>query len=241
MDKKSLIERIALLKTYFEKGFIPKVENHEANPSLDKGSRENYLYFTLPVALNFQRNSPALWQSAYKTWEDIDTNYLFYPEKVTQFSIEKVKTDLKKHKIALQENKHTHIWYTLCQSFHKNFENDPRNFIKLNESCVEQVINYLRDNSKSFPYLSWPKLSHYWLFILSHYTDIQLQNAHMLSIIPDTHIQQASLKLWVTDLEDTPEVVSQKWFELLKWTDLSTTELHSILWNWSRNNFDPQL
>lgn len=35
----------------------------DENPALDKSSKENYLYFTLPMALNDQRNSYMLWNA----------------------------------------------------------------------------------------------------------------------------------------------------------------------------------
>ena len=38
----------------------------DANPSLPKHSTENYLYFTLPMALNYQRNSYTLWEALMK-------------------------------------------------------------------------------------------------------------------------------------------------------------------------------
>lgn len=34
----------------------------DENPALDKSTKENYLYFTLPMALNYQRNSYMLWE-----------------------------------------------------------------------------------------------------------------------------------------------------------------------------------
>ena len=74
-----------------------------------------------------------MWQSALKTREDSETNYLFSPERVVESPIEKVRADLKKHKLGLQENKHTQIRYTLCQSLHTNFESDPRNLLKSKE------------------------------------------------------------------------------------------------------------
>lgn len=35
--------------------------SEDANPHLEKSSLENYLYVTLPIALNYQRNSYTLW------------------------------------------------------------------------------------------------------------------------------------------------------------------------------------
>ena len=37
-----------------------------------------------------------MWRSALATYEDPQTNYLFFPEKVTQVHIEKVKLGIEK-------------------------------------------------------------------------------------------------------------------------------------------------
>lgn len=127
----------------------------------------------------------------------------------------------------------------LCKTFHENRENDPRNLIHTKKSCVIQIRNELTENKKLYPYLNGSKMCDYWMFIMSHYTDIQLQNKHKLSIIPDTHIQQASIVLGITTSTDSPEQVKEKWFALLNGTGINPVDLHSMLWNWSRNNFLP--
>src|SRR3990167_5178176 len=119
MSKEATLEKVLKLRKIFQTGLIPIVENHEAHPEeLDKGSRERYLYFSLVPALNFQRNSPNLWKSAFQTWEDKNTNYVFFPEKVVTKNYQEFKKDLTKYKLALQPNKHSHIWFTICKSLH---------------------------------------------------------------------------------------------------------------------------
>lgn len=236
-----IISNVRKVIEFWNEGKIPKLHIHEVHPDLPTNSRERYLYFTLAPALNFQRQSPALWMAALKTWEDAETNYLFFPEKVVKTDLEKVRTDLRKHKLSLQPNKHTDIWIKLCKSFNQFWQDDPRVLIKDSHSCVTRIINYLQENKKDYPYLNGSKMSNYWLYILDYYTDIKLQNRHKLSIIPDTHIQQCSIYLGVSTLNDSPEEVARKWFELLKGTDISPVELHPIFWNWSRNNFEPKV
>src|SRR6185369_17139474 len=121
------LERVKKLKEYFDDGKIPRLHQHEVNPGLPKGDRLNYLYFTLPVSINFQRNSPAMWQSALKTFQDPETNYLFYPEKVVETGYSKVQSDLIKYKLGLQKNKHTDIWFAISKVFHEDYNDDPRN------------------------------------------------------------------------------------------------------------------
>ncbi len=43
-----------------------EVMPEDANPGLERKSLENYLYFTLPMALNYQRNSYTLWENTLK-------------------------------------------------------------------------------------------------------------------------------------------------------------------------------
>ena len=111
MNKK--LKQIKKLYIFFQKGKIPVLVQHEVNPSLDLNSRENYLYFTLPPCINFQRNSPAMWKSALLTWQDSKTRYLFFPEEVVKQRRSKIQKDLLKYKLALQKNKHTDIWITI--------------------------------------------------------------------------------------------------------------------------------
>ena len=183
-----IFDKVLRLLEYRKQDLIPKEHQHEVHPQLELWSRENYLYFTLPVALNFQRSSMSMWKSALMTWKNPETNYLFFPEKVINFSFEKIQWDLLKHKLSLQKNKHTNIWMTLCRTFNEKRESDPRKLIKDNKSCVVQIRNELTANKKSYPYLNGSKMCDYWMFIMDKYTDIKLQNKHKLSIIPDTHI-----------------------------------------------------
>ncbi len=237
-----ILEKVIRLKQYFDDEVMVKTHLHEVHPDLPKADRINYIYFTLPVAINYQRNSPAMWQSALKTYNDPKTKYLFYPGKVIQQSLSRVQTDLLKHKLALQKNKHTQIWIKLCETLHFDFNNDPRQIIKMGNNDVLQIREIVQTKKKSiFPYLSGAKMTNYWLYILNLYTDVKLKNIQMISIIPDTHVMQSSIKLGLTTEDDSREDVAQKWFELLKETGLKPIDMHPVLWNWSRNNFEPEV
>lgn len=240
MNRTNILNKVKELHTLYQQGKIPRLAEHEVFPELDISSRENYLYFTMSVCLNFQRNSPALWKAALATWNDPATNYVFFPELVVTYSSEKVQSDLLKHKLAIQTNKHPHIWIAISKTLHELYQNDPREFIEANDSSVTKIIHSLQGQDKrNFPYLSGPKLSNYWLYILTQFTDIKLKDAHMISIIPDTHVQQASFELGLTEPDAAPDKVSLVWKELLLGSDLTPADLHPVLWNWSRNNFQP--
>ncbi len=242
MNRNQILPKVIKLYNLFEAGQIPTLSQHEVHPNLDKSSRENYLYFTFSPCLNFQRSSPALWQSALNTWQDFQTNYLFFPEEVVKKPREQIQKDLIKHKLALQQNKHTDIWLAISNAFHIFYKNDPRELFKLEDWDVLKIRQVIQiDKNKNFPYLSGPKMANYWLYIISHYTDAKFKNMHEISIIPDTHVIQSTVKLGITKSISSPELVAKAWKELLEGSGLTPVEMHPVLWNWSRNNFVPRV
>jgi hypothetical protein len=235
-----LLDKVKRVLAYYEQGEIPTLTQHEVNPGFPHGSRENYLYFTLPVCINFQRSSPAMWASALATWQDEKTRYVFYPEKLAGMPIEQIRADLVKHKLALQPNKHVLIWTTIAKTLFDYYDSDPRTIITEAASDAGMLIALLQvTHRKRFPYLSGPKLSNYWPYILSHYTDVQFTNAQEISIIPDTHVIQSSVHLGVVPEGATPLQVEAAWKQLLAGSGINPSRVHPALWNWSRNKFQP--
>ena len=71
MSKKQILEQVEKLIIMYNNGELGgEVMPEDANPHFEKSSLENYLYFTLPMALNYQRNSYTLWESALETYSD---------------------------------------------------------------------------------------------------------------------------------------------------------------------------
>lgn len=81
----------------------------DSNPHFAKSSKANYHYFTLPMALNYQRNSYKLWESAVATFNDEDSRFVLDVDEVLNHSEDEVRAALTKYKIALQQNKQTEI------------------------------------------------------------------------------------------------------------------------------------
>jgi len=239
-NKKQILKKVKKLYKLFEEGSVPTLEEHEVNPNYPKNSRENYIYFTLPVCLNFQRSSPAMWKSALKTHDDPTTKYLFEPSHVVNTPLEKLKKDLRKHNLSLQENKHTDIWLKISTTLAKHYNSDPRELIKEGTHDVLKILKIItKDKRELFPYLRGPKLSNYWLFILNWFTDAKLKSLSELSIIPDTHIIKSSIHLGLVSNEAKPLEVNAAWKDLLENEALSPVDMHPVLWNWSRNGFQP--
>jgi len=219
--------------------FMPE----DSNPNLDKSSLDNYLYFTLPMALNYQRNSYKLWESAKQTFEDKETNFVFNIDKVLSSEIDKVKSALTKYKVALQPNKQIEIWIKLCQTFKEKFNNDIRLLFKYCDYDVNKIRNYIQvENKKDFPYLSGNKICNYWLYVLYQYTDLKFINRENLSVAPDTHVIQASNKLGIITNEEIEKsniqsIVAERFENILEGTKYCPIDIHTPLWLWSRNGF----
>ena len=244
MDKNIILEKVQkiihLWKQHLLGGdFMPE----DANPNLEKESNENLLYFTLPMTLNYQRNSYKLWESSLKTFYDQETHFVFNPKMVTSSSFESVQRALVKYGVALQPNKQTEIWITLCKSICKLFDG---NLVTLFESLNYDVFllkEYItKSHKKEFPYLSGNKIFNYWLYVLSNYCNIPLKNKNLLNVAPDTHIIQASVKLGVISeaelsLSNVQLLVSSRWNDILQDTEFLPIDIHTPLWLWSRNGY----
>ncbi len=214
----------------------------DSNPGFDKNSRENLIYFTLPMALNYQRNSYNLWESALLTWEDKECRDIFAPEEVVNMSIKELQQKLTKYKLALQQNKQPLIWQKLCQTFYSNYKSDVRILFNECNNDIIKIKEHILKNKKDFPYLSGTKILNYWLYVITQYSNTKLKNSHAITVAPDTHVIQASLKLGVINKDEMlksniREVVAQRWADILKDTDIQPIDIHTPFWLWSRNGF----
>ena len=226
-DKKDILEKVDKLVCMYKKGLLGgEIMPEDENPNLDRNSLENYNYFTLPMALNYQRNSYKLWEGANKTWKDEETRFVFNTRKVENSDFEKVKEALVKYRVALQPNKQVEIWVKLCKTFNELFNGDIRKIFEINNNDVEKIRKYIQqDNKAKFPYLSGNKICNYWLYVLYQYTDIRFNNIEKLTVAPDTHVVKASYKLGLINEEELNSnnvqlIVIDRWNEILKDTRL---------------------
>lgn len=244
MCRIELMEKVEKLIAMYENGDLGgEVMPEDANPKLEKSSPENYLYFTLPMALNYQRNSYALWESALKTYEDVETGFVFVPELCLERSFDEVQSALIKYKVALQKQKQTEIWLKLCETFLKEFDGDIRKLFDEKGNDVDRIRHFIQiERKKGFPYLSGTKICNYWLYVICQYTDRRYCNVGNLSVAPDTHVCKATHRLGlITDEEylsgNVQSIVIEAWNSLLKNTKYKPIDIHTPLWLWSRGGF----
>ena len=243
-NREEILQEIDVLYEMWKKGKLGgEVMPEDANPHLDKSSEENYLYFTLPMALNYQRNSYKLWESALKTYNDEETKFVFSPKICIEKSFKEVQYALTKYKVALQKQKQTEIWLSLCKTFVELYDGDIRKLFDLLDNNVDRIRNFIqKENKKKFPYLSGTKICNYWLYVIYQYTDRKYKDIEHLTVAPDTHVVQATHKLGIINDEelnrnDVQLIVVNRWNELFKETKYKPIDIHTPLWLWSRNGF----
>lgn len=218
----------------------------DENPYLDKSSKENYMYFTLPMALNYQRNSYVLWECANRMYADEAARVVFDSKSACCMSEEELRNYLVKYKVALQPNKQPIIWKTLCETIENTLDGDLRNLFIRNDFSVKKVKEYIQSHKKEFPYLGGNKICNYWLYVLEQYTDITFTDRENITVAPDTHVIQASIRLGVISTEEAEssnvqEFLASRWAELLKGTELVPIDVHTPMWLWSRGKFELEI
>lgn len=218
----------------------------DENPGLDKKSKENYLYFTLPMALNYQRNSYTLWECANKTYHDVETSDVYDINAVVNMDEQQLREKLLKYKVALQPNKQQIIWKTLCETIENDFVGDIRKLFCDNDYSVQKVKLYIAKNKKKFPYLGGNKICNYWLYVMEQYTDVKFIDRENITVAPDTHVIQASERLSIISSEEAgqgnvQDIVVSRWQEILKGTNLVPIDVHTPMWLWSRGKFEVEI
>lgn len=117
-NKDEILMKVNKLVYAHRQGFLggEKMPEDE-NPYLEKGSKQNYMYFTLPMALNYQRNSYVLWEGANRMYAD---------------------------KVALQPNKQPAIWKKICETIEDTLDGDIRNLFLFNDYSVNLKLIFYR-------------------------------------------------------------------------------------------------
>ena len=231
-----------ILSAYKQGKLGQTVMPEDTNPGFTESQIEERLaYFTLPMSLNYQRDSYKLWEAALKTYNDTNTNWIFDVGQVASKTSEELRGALMKYKIALQPNKHIQTWQKISKTVFQNWKNI-RGLLIAADYDFLKLKDLVQTKYKSgFPYLSGPKIFNYWSFILTKYCNVKFKNSEYIDIAPDTHITKCSVKLGLITQEEaeklSKEEISLKWRDLLKETDINPIDMHAPLWFWSRNSF----
>lgn len=247
MNRDEILGRAVNLLKRYERGELGGERMPEdANPSLNVDSRENAMYFTLPMALNYQRSAYALWEAAAATWADEEARDAFFPEQAVRMSGEELRHRLLRHRLALQPNRHPAIWSRLCETFMEDFDGDVRRLFEQCGYSVEKVRDYFAGNKKRLPYLGGEKIMNYWLYVMEQRCGVRFADREKITVAPDTHVIQASVRLGVITAEeagrsDVRILTAQRWKILLENCDYAPIDFHTPMWLWSRSGFKAEI
>ena len=216
----------------------------DAHPKIDPASADLAHYFTMGMALNYQRNSYSLWRSCTAAWNDESTKWVFTPRDVNLRSNEELRDALVRHRVALQPNNHVKIWHTIALSLCRLYEGDVRQLFRANGHCISDIKAAIAREKKGFPYLAGPKICNYWLYVMLTYTENQLRDKAALNVAPDTHVINASARLGLVsraeaEVPTAGKLVAQRWASLLEGSGFDPIDIHTPLWLWSRSGFIP--
>lgn len=213
----------------------------DVHPPLPADSDELALYFTLGMTLNYQRNSYALWRACTAAYEDPQTRWVFDASAAAVAEPSRLSEALTRHRVALQPNRHPQIWQQNARGLVSHASGSVKSLFAGVQYDLGAVKGILADQKKSFPYLSGPKISNYWLYVISTYMDWPTTNRASLTVAPDTHVISASIRLGLVADSPNPsvltEAVAQGWSKVLENTGLLPIDIHTPLWLWSRAGF----
>lgn len=243
MKDKELIRKCKLLIDVYKNGKLGRSDMPEdSSPSFSDSDIESRLvYFTLPMSLNYQRDSYKLWSAALLTFNDKNTNNVFDVNKSAKMKVDDLREALMKYKLALQKNRHIEIWQKISRTISTEW-GSISNLIEESSKDFLILKDWIQGKyKKGFPYLSGPKIFNYWSFIIQQYGKIKLKNSEYIEIAPDTHVLQCSVKLGVINECDVKNVdrnqISKIWRDNLKGSNINPIDMHSPLWFWSKNSF----
>jgi hypothetical protein len=200
---------------------------------------------TLGMSLNYQRNSYALWQSIAQAYMDDNSRWVFNPSAVSECTIDDLRATLIYHRVALQPNRHPEIWKKVSKGIaESSLRGDVMGLIDSIHFDISDLKEVMQIKRKSeFPYLSGPKIFNYWLYVLESYTDIKWESRYLITIAPDTHILQATVKLGLCSIEvlagsaDDRQMVAEAWEKAPSGSGLAPIDVHTPLWLWSRAGY----
>lgn len=242
VKNKSLLLKVCRnLLTAYKEGKLGDISFPEEQHPIFTSQEEKLIYFTLPMSLNYRRESKYLWRSALQTIGDPETMFVFNFAEVTNNSTKRIQKALTKHKLALLPNKHTETWKRISETVLTNWVTLSNLFMQINNDFLKLRKLVQGDYKKEFPYLSGPKIFNYWSFILEKYGGIRLKNREEIEIAPDTHVIKGSVRLGVINQKQARrldrEKISKIWRDLLKDSGIDPIDMHPPLWFWSKNGF----
>lgn len=221
---------------------------------VERGSLGHVLFITLTVAIDYQREANALWESARRSYADPETGYLFSPARLHEVPWQQVREDMQKHGLSKKPGKDCHIWRTVGITFHKQWAGDPRNFLAECQWDAPTILQRLNEGRHlnnerpvlDFPYLRGKKIGPLWLRMLRDDVGLKIGNLEAVPIPVDVHVARASLALGLVrgeyegKVEGIYEEIRRAWRESVQGLSVDEREMIALdvdepLWHLSKS------
>lgn len=219
-----------------------------------RGSLEHILFITLTVAIDYQRDAVALWESSRLTYQDPATRYLFDPRALHENPPRKIIVDMQKYRLSKKPAKDAEIWRTVGVTFYKKWQGDPRNFLQDCEWDAVRILGRLKVDQhlynnrprNDYPYLRGDKIGPLWLRMLRDNVGLkEIKNLDRVPIPVDIHVARATLALGIVkgsykgDLGMIYEAIRKAWFESVDGLEVDGRPMIALdvdepLWHLSR-------
>lgn len=208
-DAKDIIDKCSQIVQAYREGILGDSDLPEDNAPAFRSLESKLAYFTLPMSLNYRRNSTRLWESALATYEDDTTLNVFSASVAAQMPVEKLRCQLAKYGLALQPTRHTLNWHIISNTVYDQWGSFEGMIRAADSDFLKLKDNLQRTYKKGFPYLAGPKLFNYWCFILGTKCGVELQNKQYIDIAIDSHIVRCSVKLGAISSEEQMSFTSE--------------------------------
>jgi len=237
----------ALYQAFATKGIFGRKDMPEdlCPDGIECGSYEHLMFLTLTVALDYQRDSEALWASSRRTYEDPTTRYLYFPDKVVKSSDTKIVADMRKYRLSKKPEKDAMIWTRLSQTFHDRFGSSPENLLREASYNGPQIIKLLgsREYGAGFPYLKGAKIAPLWVRMLKDNGDQNIVHIERVLLPVDRHIAAASVMTGciridytkAPSFEEIRTAVQEVWQRACEGTPFYALQFDEPLWHLNRS------
>lgn len=219
-----------------------------------KGSLEHLIFITLTVAIDYQRDAAALWESSRRTYSDPETAYLFRLEEISRTPFNKIVADMQKHRLSKKPNKDANTWLNIATSFQTKWQGNPISFLKDCDWHGPTVLARLKYDvhlcdgmrQSDFPFLGGLKIGPLWLRMLRDNIGVtELMGLELVPIPVDIHVARATLAAGVVRgryqgrLNELFESIRKAWAESVTGLRNAGREMVALdvdepLWNLSK-------
>lgn len=192
---------------------------HALPRNLKKGSKEHALFLTYVISIDYLIDSEKLWKKSRTAYELFPER--FTPQKILNIGLRSVQAFVKalgaRFTLAAAE-----IWISLSQVLVEKYSGDPRNI-----APQPLTIEEIRKRIMELPSLRGPKMSNYYIRMMSEQGLFKIKNLNELEIPVDKQLAKFTISTGILKLlsdqftgcvhdEPLKSLIEEAWSEAAK-------------------------